>query len=161
MVALVYDDLKKIAFNLGAKPGETLSPTVLVNESYERLFGDKDFQNRFQFFSIATRVMRNLFIDLTRGKYAKKRGLQFTKVPLAEVDQATGSTPDIQLAQLADALETLEKVEPLYAKVIELKYFGGFTIKEIGEGMKLAGSTIHAKLKSAETWLNWYLQQQA
>lgn len=152
LIEVLYDELRSMASRVGAKQSDTLSPTVLVHDAYLRLMDrDSSFRDRFHFLSTISVVMRNLLIDYARSKKTAKRGGSIMKVSLTDQDQSSSDMHD--LGKLTDALELLEKINPRQARFLQLKYFGGLTLKEIGEGVGVSQATVHNELKTAEAWL--------
>lgn len=155
-VALVYNELYRIAANHLRKeaPGHTLVPTALIHEAYLRLAGGASFeiQNRGHFFAIASQQMRRILVDHARGKNAQRRGSGAIQVGLDEV-HAGSNPPPIDLLLLDESLRELERVEPRAAKVVELRYFGGYTDKEVVEAMGVSLATVRRDWEFARCWL--------
>jgi RNA polymerase sigma-70 factor, ECF subfamily len=132
---LVYDELRRVAANLmrrQERPGHTLQPTALVNEAYIRMVAapDMNLVNRAHFFAIAARAMRQALVQHARHKYAGKRGGRQMQV---EMDDAIGHVEANLEEVLAvdEALENLQKLDPVQAQMVEMQYFGGNSIEEI------------------------------
>lgn len=152
LIEILYDELRRMASRTGAKQEDTLSPTVLVHDAYLRLMDrDSSFRDRFHFLSTIAVVMRNLLIDYARSKKTAKRGGNFVKVALSDRDEPVSGMHD--LSKLTDALELLAKINPRQSRFLELKYFGGLTLKEIAEGTGVSQATVHNEVKTAEAWL--------
>lgn len=156
----VYAELRQLAASYLRKErsDHTLQPTALVNEAYLRLVDQKEtpsFQNRSHFFAIAARLMRQILVDHARRRQTGKRAGR--KVPL---DEAMGlpSGRSADLLALDKGLKALEELDPRKCKVIELRYFGGLSIKEIADMLDLSSKTISRDLMLAEAWL--YRQMQ-
>ncbi len=155
-VGLVYKELHKIAANhlRRERPGQTLVATALINEAYMRLAGGAryEIQNRGHFFAIASQQMRRILVDHARGKNSQKRGGGAIQVGLEEV--RTGlEPPPVDLLMLDEALRELEKVEPRASKVIELRYFGGYSDKEVVEALGVSLATVRRDWEFARAWL--------
>lgn len=155
-VGLVYNELHKIAANHLRRegPGQTLVTTALINEAYMRLAGGSryEIQNRGHFFAIASQQMRRILVDHARGKHAQRRGGGAIQVGLEEV--RTGQEPPpVDLLMLDESLRELEKVEPRAAKVVELRYFGGYTDKEVVEAVGVSLATVRRDWEFARAWL--------
>jgi RNA polymerase sigma factor (TIGR02999 family) len=174
-VALVYNELHRIAANHLRReaPGQTLVATALIHEAYVRLAGGASFeiQNRGHFFAIASQQMRRILVDHARGKNARKRGSGAIQVGLDEVHagsrQLPGSKlpgsnpPPIDLLLLDESLRELERAEPRAAKVVELRYFGGYTDKEVVEAMGVSLATVRRDWEFARCWLFERMQGRA
>jgi RNA polymerase sigma factor (TIGR02999 family) len=156
LTPLVYGDLRKLASWMlrGERPNHTLQPTALVNEAYLRLAGDKKitWQNRTHFFAVASRVMRHILVDSARQHKREKRGGGADALPLNE---ALVFTPEVStdLLALNDALERLTKRDLRKARVVELRYFGGLSLEEIGAILHISPNTVTRDWDFAKTWL--------
>jgi RNA polymerase sigma factor (TIGR02999 family) len=156
-VALVYNELHRIAANHLRKeaPGHTLVATALIHEAYVRLAGGASFeiQNRGHFFAIASQQMRRILVDHARGKNAQRRGSGAIQVGLDQAQSAGSDPPPIDLLLLDESLRELERVEPRAAKVVELRYFGGYTDKEVVEALGVSLATVRRDWEFARCWL--------
>jgi RNA polymerase sigma factor (TIGR02999 family) len=153
---LVYGELHRIASRQmrPEHPGHLLQTTALINEAYVRLAGSGplEFQNRGHFFSIASRQMRRILVDYARAENAAIRGGGAIKVDLEAVRlPAEGQSIDVCL--LDEALQELERVDPRAAHVVELRYFGGYTDKEVVEVVGASLATVRRDLEFARAWL--------
>ena len=157
MLPLIYDELRHLAHNFlyRERPGHTLQTTALVHEAYLRLVDQRDarWQNRAHFFAIAAQTMRRILIDSARKHIAEKRGGGGEKLSLAEV-ASIFSEPDVNLLALDEALTALAEIDPQQSRIIELRYFGGLTIEETAEVMKLSPATIKREWAMARAWLH-------
>ena len=138
-------------------PQHTLQPTALVNEACMRLMrGPTPIHDRHHFFALAARAMRNILCDHARTKYAGKRGGRMDRVTL---DLAPGLEPvDVDVLALDEALTTFARLDPRAAQVVELRFFGGHTDKEVSE---ILGSNIPAIRRDwtfARSWLKTHLK---
>src|ERR1700730_17165598 len=128
VIDAVYRELHKIAARVMSSEnvGHTLQPTALVNEAYLKLFGDAPVraQDSHHFFALAARQMRRILVDHARSRHAVKRG--GVKVSLDDVCTISAE-PDGNLVAVDDALRELEEVDERAAKVVELRFFGGYT----------------------------------
>jgi RNA polymerase sigma factor (TIGR02999 family) len=138
----------------GERGGGDLQTTALIHEAYARLVGGEpiEIQSRGHFFAIASQQMRRVLVDAARSERAQKRGGLALKVPLDEVRIAAGSRGEDMLA-LDEALRELELIDPRAAKVVELRYFGGYTDKEVVETLGVALSTVRRDWEFARSWL--------
>jgi len=150
----VYLDLRKIAQNhfRRERKDHTLQPTALVNELFVKL-RDQDrveWQNRSQFYALASRIMRRLLIDYARERGREKR--RRIQVTLNE-DAAVSAGPVVDLLALDVALRKLESDHPRESQVVELRYFGGLTHEEVAEQLGVSVITVKRDWRFARTWL--------
>lgn len=155
LIPLVYEELKKLARahlrrEYGAAP---LEPTVLVHEAFLKLAAGKQpsYENRAHFFGIASRVMRQILVDTCRARLAAKRSAA-EEVSLAESVEHARST-DRQLLAIEDALRELEHTDPLQARLIEMRFFGGMTAEEASTALSQPVHIIRRELRFAQAWL--------
>jgi RNA polymerase sigma factor (TIGR02999 family) len=153
LLPLVYDELRQLAAHKLAqeKPGQTLQPTALVHEAYLRLVGtDQPFTSRGHFFAAAAEAMRRILIDHARRKQTTKRGGGAERQPLEDVAAAE---PAEELLALDEALHKLAALDPLKAKVVELRYFAGLTGDQAATVLGIAPSTADRHWAFARAWL--------
>ena len=135
-------------------PGRTLQPTALVNEAYLRLvdIAQVRWQDRAHFFAVAAQTMRRILVDGARTRTAGKRGGGAVHVNL---DESIDAMPDrgSQLVALDDALEALARLDPRKAKVIEMRFFGGLSVAETAEVLRIAPETVMRDWKMSRAWL--------
>lgn len=151
----VVDALRRIAQGyLRREPGHTLAPTALVNELYLRLAARHRvrWKNRAQFFGFAATTMRRILVDHARIRDAAKRGDRALRVTLDPEVAATGP-PEVELLALDQALEALARMDPRQAKLVELRYFGGLTVREAAEFLDIGEATVVRDWASARAWL--------
>ncbi len=166
LVPLVYAELRRIArLKLGGERGaHTLQPTALVHEAWLRLMQQNGagWQNRGQFFAIATQAMRRILVDHARRRQAAKRG---SGEPIANVDELAevlvSHVPDDQLVALDAALERLALLDPRQAKVVELRFFGGLSVEETAEILDLSPTTVKREWATARLWLFRAIEEQS
>ena len=155
LTPLVYGELHKLAgaYLRRERRGHTLQTSGLVNEAFVRLIGQQvDWQNRAHFFGIAAQMMRRILVDYARARQAAKRGGDEIHVALDEaLDEAEAQRAE--LVVLDDALSSLAQFDPRQSHIVELRYFGGLTIQETAEVMKLSDSTIEREWNIARLWL--------
>jgi RNA polymerase sigma factor (TIGR02999 family) len=161
LMPLVYDELRRLArhYMRRERPGHTIQPTALVNEAYLRLVEQKNvlWQNRAHFYGIAAHIMRRILVDHARTRLRAKRGGGALRVSLVEAAaRAEERTADV--LAIDEALEALAKVDPRKARVIELRYFGGLSVEETAEVLKVSRSTVMHDWNMAKAWL--YVQVQ-
>jgi RNA polymerase sigma factor (TIGR02999 family) len=152
----VYDELRRIArrYMKDEHAQVTLQTTALVNEVYLRLVDTRnvDWQHRAQFFTICAQMMRRILIDAARARGAAKRGGGAVKL---DIEAATPLAPETGAAILAlhDALEAFAQISPRQSRVVELRYFGGLSVEETAEVMKISQRTVMRDWDFAKAWL--------
>jgi RNA polymerase sigma-70 factor, ECF subfamily len=160
LLPLVYRELEKLAskYLRGERQGHTLQPTALINEAYLRLVSQKtpDFRSRSHFYGVAAQVMRQVLVDSARARKAAKRGAG-EKVSLEDVVGAAPARPQ-EIVALDDAMTELAKVDERKCKVVEMRYFGGFSNEEIAEALGISVPTVVRDSRFAEAWLRNYLE---
>jgi RNA polymerase sigma factor (TIGR02999 family) len=158
LIPIVFRELRNLADLYIQREGRnhTLQPTALVHEAYLRLIGDqaRDWQNRAQFIGVAALVMRRLLIDHARRKRAEKRQLPESQDWLPGMTEQEAE----ELLDLNLALNRLEKSNARYAKVVELRYFGGLSIEETAEVMQTSPITVKRNWTAARAWLKLQMQ---
>jgi len=156
LMPVVYDTLRKLAASYlrHERVNHTLQPTALVDEAYVRLVDQRNasWQNRAHFFGVAAKLMRNILVDYARERLAAKRGGDQYRLSLSKADHAASGS-DVDLIALDDALNELAAIKPEYARIIELRFFGGLTIKETAVAMGLSTATVERHWTFARTWL--------
>lgn len=156
LMPLVYDELHRLAatYLRRERREHTLQPTALVNELFLK-FSEQhsmSWQNRAQFFGVAAQFMRRILVDYARAHYASKRGGDRYCVSLKNV-ASFGTQPDADLLVLHDILNELEAIDPDQARIVELRFFGGLTIKETAEIMATSHATVEREWKLAKAYL--------
>jgi RNA polymerase sigma factor (TIGR02999 family) len=156
LVPLVYKDLRAVAHHYlqRERPGHTLQSAALVHEAYLRLVsgGPVPTENRAHFVAMAARLMRQILVDHGRAHGAEKRGAG-CKIELGEaVESAQLSRKD--LVALDDALKALTKRDEQQGQVVELRCFGGLTIEETAEVLKISPATVKRDWNMAKAWLS-------
>jgi RNA polymerase sigma-70 factor, ECF subfamily len=156
VVARVYDELHRIASRemRRERPGNTLQTTALIHEAYLRLAGARplEIHNRGHFFAIASQQMRRVLVDHARAAGSQKRGGGAVRLDLESVRIGT-EDPDAQLVRLDDALGDLERLDPRPARVVELKFFGGYSDREVAEALGISLAMVRRDWEFARTWL--------
>jgi len=156
LVPLVYEELRRRARHYMARerPGNTLQPTALVNEVYLRLVdaAEVQWQDRAHFFAIAALMMRRILVDAARARGSAKRGGQGRRVTFDERLAAVPATGH-ELLALNDALEALARKDPRKAQVVELRFFGGLSLRETAEALKISEDTVGRDWSFAKAWL--------
>ena len=156
LTPLVYRQLHQVAQRCmaGQRPDHTLQTTALVNEVYLRLVDCEqvNWQDRAHFFAVSAQLMRRILIDFARSRGYQKRGAGATHIPLEEAP-SVGSESDPNLVALDDALKALAVVDERKAKVVELRFFGGLSIEETAEVLKVSTETVVRDWRLAKMWL--------
>jgi RNA polymerase sigma factor (TIGR02999 family) len=155
LLPLVYAELRKIAdgYMRRQSPGHTLQPTALLHEAYLKLAGaGADFKDRGHFYAVAAAVMRNILVDHARAGRAEKRGGDLLRVQLEDASAAAVYHPE-ELITLHQAIEALEKVDERKARILDLRYFGGFSVEETADALGLSVATVGRETRFAEVWL--------
>lgn len=162
LFATLYDDLHRMARReLGKRGGAmTLSATTLLHEAYLDI-SDRDraaFPDRNRFLAYAARVMRGLIIDYARRRHAQKRGGQFEITSLAT--DVVGAVPDAEgLSRLSDALDELEATDARLARIVDLKFFCGFSFAEIAGMVGVSERTAQRDWEKARIYLHRVLRR--
>ena len=159
LVPLVYEELRKRAQRALAKErrGHTLQPTALVHEAYMRLVDQSrvPWQNRFHFYAVSARAMRQVLVDHARRRLADKRDGGRTFVPLSRAGVEAATPPQsLDVLALDQALERLASLDPRQAKLVELRVYGGLTIDEAAEALEVSAATVSRDWRHAEAWLH-------
>jgi RNA polymerase sigma factor (TIGR02999 family) len=162
IIPIVHNELHRIAqaCMAGEKANHPLQATALVNEAYLRLIETRhvNWQNRAHFLAMAARPMRRILVDFARARQYAKRGGDAVVVSLAP-DVALSVEPDRDLVALDEALEALAKVDERKSRVIEMRFFGGLSVKETAEALHVSPETVMRDWKLAKAWLLRQLSQ--
>ena len=159
LATAVYAELSRIAhgYMRHERPDQTMQATALVHEAYLRLIGLQDvgWQGRAHFFAVSAQMMRRILVDHARSRVSAKRGGAAERVPLEEVPDIpdVGSWRARELMILDDALTRMAEMDPRKAKVIELKFFGGLSVEEIADVLKISPQSVMRDWKLAKVWL--------
>jgi RNA polymerase sigma factor (TIGR02999 family) len=157
----LYDELHRLAQReLGRNAAATLSPTTLLHETYLSI-SQRDsaaFVDRARFMGYAARAMRGLLIDYLRNRQAKKRGGQF-EITSLNTEHAEVAQGDLDMEQLAEALDALAKIEPRLAECVDLKFFCGFSTAEIAELWAVSARSVEREWEKARILLRRMLSQ--
>jgi RNA polymerase sigma factor (TIGR02999 family) len=156
LLPLVYQELRGIAKRQlrREREGHTLQPTALVHEAYLRLVDQRrvDWRSRAHFFGVAAQVMRRILVDDARRHHAAKRGDGIQRVSIDEALGAPGPD-DISVLALDEALGRLEAIDRGLAQIVELRAFGGLTVEEAAQVLKVSASTAKREWRTAKAWL--------
>jgi RNA polymerase sigma-70 factor (ECF subfamily) len=156
LMPLVYHELHTLASRYLSRErrDHTLQPTALVNEAYLKLAGQReDWQNRAHFYGIAAQLMRRILVDRARHDGRVKRGRDIPHVSLDDADPASPSIDPVDVFALDRALSRLETLDPQQGRIVELRFFGGLTIQETAEVMRISSGTIKRDWIVARAWL--------
>ena len=156
LVPLVYGELRRLAaLRLRQeRPDHTLQATALVHEAYVKLAAQRDakWQNRAQFFGVASQVMRRILVDYARGQQRIRRGGKQQKVSLDDVMLVSADRSE-EVLSVHESLSRLEKLDGRQARIVELRYFGGLTVEETAEVVGISTKTVMRELNVAKAWL--------
>jgi RNA polymerase sigma-70 factor, ECF subfamily len=156
LTPLVYEQLHKVARRCmaGERSGHTLQTTALVNEVYLRLVDcdQMNWQDRAHFFAVSAQLMRRILIDFARSRSYQKRGGGTLQLSLEEAP-CVCSEPDSNIVALDDALKALASVDERKSKVVELRFFGGLSIEETAEVLRVSIETVVRDWRLAKVWL--------
>jgi RNA polymerase sigma factor (TIGR02999 family) len=157
LATALYPELRKIArHHLRRRgPGQTLESVDLANEVYLKLIraGGIACENRVHFLALCAQMIRRILVDRARRRGSAKRGGDEVRVPLEE-ELAEGSPPrGVDLVALDEALEALGKFDPRKGRLVELRYFGGLSIEEAAEVLKISAATAKREWRSTKAWL--------
>ena len=155
LVPLVDKELHRLAHHYMSREraGHTLQTTALVNEAYVRLVGQNiGWQSRAHFFGIAAKLMRQILVDYARKRNFAKRGGKAQQVSLGQAAFVAGERA-AELISLDEALLALTEISPQQGRIVELRFFGGLTIEETAEVMKLSVDKVKRDWSMAKAWL--------
>ena len=156
LFSAVYGHLRRIAGAQmrGSAPGQTLTPTALVNEVYVKMVDrvPADLENRLHFYGIAARAMRQVLVDHAERKATLKRGGQNELVTFDESAMGEASSAE-QVLELNDALRRLEKQDPRMVRVVECRFFAGLKQEEIAALLGVSVPTVKREWRAARAWL--------
>ena len=157
LLPLIYNELRRLAARRLARerPGQTLQPTALVNEAYLRLVGpgtDQRWDSQRHFFAAAAEAMRRILIENARRKGREKHG-GGRRREHADLDALHAEGSPRELLALHEALEQFSLHDPLKAKLVELRFFGGLTLEQAAECLEISLSTADRAWRYARAWL--------
>ena len=157
LLPLVYDQLRRLAARFMQRgPEHTLQPTAVVHEAYMKMVGaSDDWRSKAHFQAVAAKAMRQVLIDRARRRGAAKRGHGIRNLTIDEELRpvAAGESPTIDLLDLEAALEELERLQPRHARLVELRFFGGLSMKEAAEALQVSLSSVEKDWAMARAWL--------
>ena len=161
LIPLVYRELKQMARrSMRRADSGTIQTTAVVHEAYLRLteLSNVDWQDRIHFYAVSARIMRGILVDAARARRALKRGGQFRRAHLCtslDLDQL----PDLAMERAAeilainDALDRLAELDPRQVQVVEMRFFGGLSVDETAEVLKISAQSVMRDWKLAKAWL--------
>ena len=156
LMPMVHDELHRLAHQHMRREsaGHVLQTSALINEAYIRLVDQPQmrWQSRGHFFGIAARLMRHILVDDARKRNAAKRGGSLIQVPLDEASTVVQEQA-ANVAALDDALQRLETIDERQGKIVELRFFGGLSIEETAEVLKVSPGTVMRDWAFARAWL--------
>lgn len=165
LLPAVYAELRRLARQAlrNERTGHTLQATALVHEAFLRLVPQqkKEWQNREHFFAVCAQAMRQVLVDHARRRQARKRGSGDLRVALAEIEEPAhdGSADAVHLLDLDRALNELAKIDARRAGIVEMRYFAGMTLKEIGVVTGRSEWDVKKDWMLAKTWLQRHLKE--
>ena len=156
LAPLVHEELHRLAHHYmgGERPGHTLQTTALVNEAYVRLIDWKNvrWQSRAHFFAVSAQLMRRILVDFARDRQYLKRGGGALRVSLGEAE-AFSVERGADLVALDEALTGLAEVDRRKGQVVEMRFFGGLSVEEVAEVLKVSKETVMRDWRLAKVWL--------
>ena len=162
LLPLVHSELRRLArsYMRRERPDHTLQATALVNEAFLKLVDQRAvrWQNRAHFFGIAAQAMRRILVDHARAHVSGKRGAGDRAVPLDDSLVSTGM-PSGDLLALDEALTRLATFDPQQSRVVEMRFFGGLTMEETAEALRISPATVGREWTMAKAWLYEQIRQ--
>ena len=156
LLSLVYDELRRIARkHLNKERSDhTLQPTALVHEAYLKLIdiSDVDWQDRAHFFAFASQTMRRILVDYARARNTDKRGGVAQRIALEDTVNLSNER-NLDLLALDEAMQQLAEFDEQQSKIVELRFFGGLTIKETAHILSISPATVKREWTMAKAWL--------
>lgn len=156
LTPLVHTQLRRVArrYMAGERSGHVLQTSALVNEAYVRLFDCQKLNwcDRAHFFAVCAQLMRRILIDMARAAHNQKRGRGAIHVVLEEA-LGLGREASVEITALNDALDALAKVDPRKRRVVEFRFFGGLSVEETAEVLKVSKETVARDWRLAKAWL--------
>jgi RNA polymerase sigma factor (TIGR02999 family) len=156
LVPIVYNELRRLArrYMANERGVQTLQTTALANEAYLRLVDAANvrWQDRVHFFAVCARIMRRILVDAARARGSKKRGVRTSGIDL-DADLAATPQRSDELVALDDALNALAEFDARKARVVELRFFGGLSVEETADVLKISPQSVLRDFKLAKAWL--------
>ena len=155
LTPLVYDELHRLArrYMKRERAGHSLQTTALVNEAYMRLvdYERMEWQNRAHFFAVSAQLMRRILVEHAR-RHNLKRGAGVQHVSLEEA-AVVGGEQDTDMVALDNAMNALARIDPRKVQVVEMRFFGGLSVEEAAEVLKVSPVTVKRDFRAAKAWL--------
>jgi len=163
LMPIVYETLRRMAATQFSRerPGHTLGPTALVHEAYLRLMKSMEpgrWENRAHFFGAAAVAMRRILIEHARRHRARKRSGSMLRIDLDEALAYESGRSD-ELLALDEALRRLERLDARQSRIVELRFFGGLSLRETAEALGLGTTTVKTEWAMAKAWLRRELEK--
>jgi RNA polymerase sigma factor (TIGR02999 family) len=162
LTPLVYDELRHMArtYLRNERPERRLQATALVHEAYLRLVDQHSvsWQNRAHFFGIASQMMRRILVNHAVALATQKRGGEVEKLSLDEAVRFAGRR-EVDLIDLDEALKELEQLDPQQTRIVELRFFGGLSIEETAEVLRISPATVKREWSTARLWLRRQIER--
>jgi RNA polymerase sigma-70 factor (ECF subfamily) len=155
LTPIVYEELRRLArrYMRGERAGHSLQTTALVHEAYTRLVDYKrmQWQDRAHFFAVSAQLMRRILVEHARRHNLKRGG----DVPHVSLDEAAfvGGDEDTDMVALDDAMSSLARIDPRKVQVVEMRFFGGLSVEETAEVLKVSPVTVKRDWRAARAWL--------
>ncbi len=163
LLPLVYAELREMAGMAfrGQRRDHTLQPTALVHEVHVKLVdrADAKWKDRNHFFTLASKVMRQILTDYARGHLAEKRGRDWRRITIEQADSPI-VTSTIDLVALDAALARLSELNERHARIVELRFLAGLNIGEVAEILEVSRRTVELDWRTARAWLRRELGSQ-
>jgi RNA polymerase sigma factor (TIGR02999 family) len=155
LIPVVYPELRRIARAHLARRDHTLESAALVNEAYLKLIRARGIhcENRLHFYAVCAQIIRRILVDHVRTRRYAKRGGDDVRIPLEETVLGTRAR-GVEVLALHDALASLAKLDSRKGRVVELRFFGGFSVEETAEFLGLSPETVMRDWKMAKVWLS-------
>jgi RNA polymerase sigma factor (TIGR02999 family) len=156
LVPLIYEELRRLArYHMrGEASNQTLQTTALIHEAYLKLIDQKrvKWNSRAHFFAVSAQLMRRILVDVARSRQAQRRGGMARKLSLDEAPLIAHS-PARDVVAIDEALTQLAALDERRSRVVELRFFGGLSVEETAEVLKVSSATVMREWKRAQAWL--------
>jgi RNA polymerase sigma-70 factor, ECF subfamily len=156
LLPLVYDELCRVAsgYMRGERSNHLLQTTALVHEAYLRMVdsANVNYETRAHFFAVAAQVMRHILVDYARGQRRAKRGEGAPLLPLSEVAELADGRAE-ELIAVNSALDKLTAMDERKGRIFEMRYFGGMSVDEAAQALKVSPATVARDWRMAKAWL--------
>ena len=164
LVTHLYQELRRLAAGClrRERPNHTLQPTALVNEAYLRLAAQSQpaWNGRVQFLGVASHLMREILVDYARTRNRAKRGGGLAPICIEDAGDLAAA-PEVDLMDLDEALDALERIDAQQRRIVELRYFGGLSIEETAQVLEVSPATVKRDWRMARAWLHRELSSHA